>query len=474
MSHRKFRAPRHGSLRFLPRKRARRHRGRIRSFPPDKKADACHLTAFIGYKAGMTHIMRQLNRPGSKAHGKEIVEAVTIIETPPMVVVGLVGYVKTPSGLRGVTTVWAAHMDDSFKRRFYKNWTRSKKKAYTKWEQKYAAAKDGQEPAEVARRKKFIAEYCDVVRVVAHSMVKKLKNLKMKKAHIMEIQVNGGSIEDKINFGIDLFEKQVPVNAVFAENECIDTIAVTRGHGWKGVVNRWGVTRLPRKTHRGLRKVACIGSWHPARVQFNIAREGQKGYHHRTEIHKKIYKIGQAITYDETGKATNFSASTEYDLTAKNITPMGGFVGYGVVKQDFLMIKGTCPGPRKRPITLRKAIVTPSTTAAKEEIKLRFIDTSSKYGHGRFQTSEEKKAWYGKTKKDKIEEAKLEAKERALKAKQKGKGSKKKGSKKKAAAKEDASSKYLSKNEAKKQKGSKKKDSGKKKKGAKKKTQRKK
>merc|ERR1712087_863558 len=400
--------------------------------------------------------MRQLNRPGSKAHQKEIVEAVTIIETPPMMVVGLVGYVKTPSGLRGVTTVWAAHMDDSFKRRFYKNWTRSKKKACTKWEQKYAAAKDGQEPAEVARRKKLIAEYCDVVRVVAHSMVKKLKNLKMKKAHIMEIQINGGSIEDKIKFGMDLFEKQVPVNTVFAENECIDTIAVTRGHGWKGVVNRWGVTRLPRKTHRGLRKVACIGSWHPARVQFNIAREGQKGYHHRTEIHKKIYKIGQAITYDETGKATNFSASTEYDLTAKNITPMGGFVGYGVVKQDFLMIKGTCPGPRKRPITLRKAIVTPSTTAAKEEIKLRFIDTSSKYGHGRFQTSEEKKAWYGKTKKDKIEEAKIEAKKRELEKRRAKKAGKGKDTKQKAE-----------------KKGSKKKGSGKKKKTAKKKTEKK-
>merc|ERR1712087_985266 len=133
---------------------------------------------------------------------------------------------------------------------------------------------------------------------------------------------------------------------------------------------------------------------------------------HRTEIHKKIYKIGAAITYDEQSKATNFNASTGFDLTAKNITPMGGFVGYGMVKQDFLMIKGTCPGPRKRVITLRKAIVPLSNTAGKEEIKLRFIDTSSKYGHGRFQTGEEKKAWYGKTKKDKIKEAELEAKKR--------------------------------------------------------------
>merc|ERR1712087_10686 len=261
-----------------------------------------------------------------------------------------------------------------------------------------------------------------IVRVIAHSQVKKLKNLKMKKAHIMEIQINGGgSIEEKIDFGYKLFEKQITVNSVFHENESIDTIAVTRGHGWKGVVNRWGVTRLPRKTHRGLRKVACIGSWHPARVQFNIAREGQKGCHHRTEIHKKIYKIGKAISYDENGKPINFEASTDYDLTQKNITPMGGFTGYGVVKLDFIMIKGSCPGTRKRPITLRKAIVEPSTTAAKEDIKLRFIDTSSKYGHGRFQTSDEKKAWYGKTKKDKILEAQQKQRERAMKERQKKK-----------------------------------------------------
>lgn len=71
-------------------------------------------------------------------------------------------------------------------------------------------------------------------------------------------------------------------------NEMIDTIAITRGHGVQGVVQRWGVTRLPRKTHRGLRKVACIGAWHPARVSWTVARAGQQGFHHRTEINKKV------------------------------------------------------------------------------------------------------------------------------------------------------------------------------------------
>lgn len=411
MSHRKFKAPRHGSLRFLPRKRCRRHRGRIRSFPPDDRKEKPHLTAFIGYKAGMTHIMRKLTQPGSKAHDKDIVEGVTIIETPPMIVVGIVGYVKTPAGLRSITTVWSGNVDNSFKRRFYKNWTRSKKKAFTKYAQKFANVAQGQDPDEVTKRINYIEKYADVVRVIAHSQVKLLKNLHMKKAHVMEIQVNGGNVKDKIAFGRQLMENPVDVHSIFHQNECIDTIAVTRGHGTKGVVNRWGVTRLPRKTHRGLRKVACIGSWHPARVPYTVARTGQKGYHHRTEIHKKIYRIGKSISYDENGQPKEFNASTEADLTKKNITPLGGFVGYGIVKQDYIMIKGTCPGPRKRPITLRKAIVQPSNSMAKEEIDLKFINTASQYGHGRFQTKEEKKTYFGTTKKDAAKEAKRKQRE---------------------------------------------------------------
>ena len=110
MSHRKFEAPRHGSLGFLPRKRTRHHRGRIRSFPKDDPTKEPHLTAFMGYKAGMSHIAREVDRPGSKMHKKEVVEPVTVIETPPMVVVGLVGYVETPKGLRTCTSVFAEQL----------------------------------------------------------------------------------------------------------------------------------------------------------------------------------------------------------------------------------------------------------------------------------------------------------------------------------------------------------------------------
>ena len=84
----------------------------------------------------------------------------------------------------------------------------------------------------------------------------------------MEIQVNGGSsVAEKVDYAKGLFEQEVPVDTVFNQGEMIDVCGVTRGHGTEGVVTRWGVTRLPRKTHRGLRKVACIGAWHPSRCR---------------------------------------------------------------------------------------------------------------------------------------------------------------------------------------------------------------
>ena len=120
-----------------------------------------------------------------------------------------------------------------------------------------------------------------------------------------------------------------------------------------GVTSRWHCKKLPRKTHKGLRKVACIGAWHPSRVQYSVARAGQKGYHHRTEINKKIYRIGAGIHTKE-GKVVKNNAATEYDPSEKTITPLGGFPHYGEVNNDFVMLKGCCIGPKKRVLTLRK------------------------------------------------------------------------------------------------------------------------
>merc|ERR1711935_776619 len=165
-------------------------------------------------------------------------------------------------------------------------------------------------------------------------------SLRQKKAHLIEIQVNGGTIDEKVNWCYENFEKEVAVNTVFAKNEMVDAIGITKGRGYHGVTSRWHTKKLPRKTHKGLREVACIGAWHPARVFFSVARAGQNGYHHRTEMNKKIYRIASGIKEDKDGNATNFNARTATDVTNETITPMGGFPHYGVVKNDYVMIKG--------------------------------------------------------------------------------------------------------------------------------------
>jgi len=397
MSHRKFECPRSGNLGFLPKKRTRNHKGKVKSFPKDDPSLPCHLTAFMGYKAGMTHIVRDVQKPGSKLHKKEVVEAVTIFETPPIICVGFVGYVETPRGLRALTSVWAGHLANECKRRFYKNWYKSKKvgdkkdkepKAFSKYAKKWQADKDCMQK-EIERTKK----YCHVIRALCHTQIHKIK-LRQKKAHLREIQINGGSIADKVDFCVNLFEQEIPIASVFKKDEMIDFIGVTKGHGNAGVVSRWGVTRLPRKTHRGLRKVACIGAWHPARVQFQVPRAGQKGYFHRTEINKKVYRIGSRLAEDKNG------AMTEQDLTEKHITPLGGFPHYGEINEDWIMVKGCTIGHKKRVITIRKSLLAQTNRTALEEINLKFIDTSSKFGHGRFQTAEEKRKFFGRVKKE--------------------------------------------------------------------------
>jgi len=406
MSHRKFERPRHGSLGFLPRKRTKHHAGKIKSFPKDDPSKAPHLTAFMTYKAGMTHIVRDVDKPGSKLHKKEVVEGVTILEAPPMIVVGFAGYVETPRGLRTLTSVWAGHLSEEVKRRFYKSWHKSKKKAFTKYEKRWGEeSKSESTPmaSEIARAKK----YCQVIRVICHTQISKVK-IGQKKANIKEIQINGGTTEQKVDFAMGLFEQQVKIADLFTQDEMIDIIGSTKGKGYNGVVTRWGCTRLARKSHRGLRKVACIGSWHPARVQFQVPRAGQRGYHHRTEINKKIYRIGKSMKEDPK------SASTENDLTDKGITPMGGFSHFGEVNEDWIMLKGAVMGPRKRVITVRKSLLPQVSRKACEKIALKFIDTSSKMGHGRFQTPDEKAKFYGGSvaKKAKVEKkAKAEAEE---------------------------------------------------------------
>merc|ERR1712137_1025531 len=93
------------------------------------------------------------------------------------------------------------------------------------------------------------------------------------------------------------------------------------------------------------------------------------------------------------------NATTSFDLTEKSITPVGGFPHYGQVREDYMLLKGNIIGAKKRVITLRKSLFPQTHRDAVEEVTLKFIDTSSKFGHGRFQAPEEKAKFMGMRKK---------------------------------------------------------------------------
>ena len=87
--------------------------------------------------------------------------------------------------------------------------------------------------------------------------------------------------------------------------------------------------------------------------------QGQMGYHKRTEYNKKLLKIGN---------------ESEVDL----INPDGGFVKYGLVKNNYIVVKGSLPGPSKRLVVLRKGVRNASKDATAPEIS--YISTTSKQG----------------------------------------------------------------------------------------------
>jgi len=381
MAHRKYEAPRHGSLGFLPKKRCKKGKGKIKSFPKDNPNIPCHFTASIAYKAGMTHVVREVNSPGSKLNKKDVVEAVTIVETPPVKIVGIVGYLKTARGLRSFKTIWSTNLPDNFRRNYYKNWYKSKKKAFSKSKLDSNVLLKSDSDKKLEKIKK----YCSIIRCIGASSILET-GLKRKKSDILEIQINGGSFREKVDFSRKILGKNVSISDIFSQDEIVDVIGITKGKGFAGVITRWGVTKLPRKTHRGARKVACVGSWHPSRVSYTVPRAGQNGYHHRTQVNLKIYRIGKSTDLK--------NAFTDFESIPKNITPMGGFPRYGIIKTDFLILRGCLTGPKKRVLTLRKSLSCKDTNDSLQNTILKFIDTSSKWGHGRFQTSSEKREFF--------------------------------------------------------------------------------
>jgi large subunit ribosomal protein L3 len=310
MGHRKTHAPRHGSLAYLPRKRAKSILGRIR-FWPRIEGDAPRLLGFAGYKAGMTHVFKIEDRKRSPNFGKEVVSSATVLDTPPIFVCAMRVLTRDLYGLRNLSEAWVKDPPKELEKILTVPESFSTDESLKKIEENLANV--------------------STVRVVAITQPRQT-SVPKKKPDIMEIEVGGGTILQRFEYAKALLGKAIAPTELFKDGQYVDTVAVSTGKGWQGPVKRWGVTILQAKGRKTKRGVATLGPWNPHHVMYSVARAGQMGFHQRTEFNKRILKIG---------------------ADGKEITPKGGFIRYGVVRGPYMLLEGSVAGTEKRAIRLR-------------------------------------------------------------------------------------------------------------------------
>ncbi|MBN2014570.1 MAG: 50S ribosomal protein L3 [Candidatus Altiarchaeota archaeon] len=322
--------PRAGSLAYKPRKRAKKETPRIRSWVSSTDAG---ILGFAGYKAGMTNVLALDNRKKSPTSGMEVFIPVTVIEAPPLFVVALRAYKTGYLGEEAFIEAWAKDVPEDVKKRLTLSKKREPEKKLTDLEKKLDSVSDIK--LIVCTQPKFIA------------MPKKI-------ADVMEIAL-GGSVAEKFEFAKNHLGKEVNVDEAFNENTLVDITAVTKGKGFQGVVKRYGVKIQPRKADKGRRHVGTGGAWTPARKLWREPLPGQMGYHVRTEYNKTILRVGRE---------------------GKDVTPAGGFLRYGPVNNNYLIVSGSVPGSTKRLIRLSQ----PRRPQGETDFEITYISLKSKQG----------------------------------------------------------------------------------------------
>ncbi|NOZ59086.1 MAG: 50S ribosomal protein L3 [Euryarchaeota archaeon] len=323
--------PHRGSLGFSPRKRAASPVPKIKRWVAE---DRVRMQGFAGYKAGMTHVVLIDDYPHSLTHGEEITRAVTVLEAPPLKVFGVRLYERRSEGLRTLGEVWAKELDRELSRRL-----RLPKKLEKGIDDLAAHL-----------------ERAEQVRLLVHT-VPKSTGIGKKKPEVMEYLVSGG-VAEAFEYAKEKLGGEIRAGDVFEEGEFVDVMAVTKGKGFQSPVRRWGVKILHHKTRKGRRTAGTLGPWHPSAMMWSVPQSGQMGYHHRTDFNKRILKIGEK---------------------GEEVTPRGGFLGYGIVRGDYIILDGSVPGPRKRLVRLRPAI-RPPVHLPEGKPQLTYISLESKQG----------------------------------------------------------------------------------------------
>lgn len=339
------RKPRAGSLQFWPRKRAKRIYPRVSTYPDidESSLEKPKLLAFAGYKAGMMHLLRKDTKKGSPTFGEDISVAVTVLDCPAMLAVGVRAYRSTTNGLSVVTEAWADKLPKGFeiRRKSLKTKKVAKKKSQKKGgkSKKQENKEEEKKPSVSTQIAKMKKEQDNVasVRLIVSTQPKKV-GFGKKTNDIFEIEIAGKTVEDKLEFARETLGKEIKLTDVLREGELVDTISVSKGKGTQGPVKRFGVVIQGPHAKGKRRHVGSLGQEQPGKVRWTVAQAGQMGFNKRTEYNKRILKID------------------DDDQAGKEITPSAGFETYGVVKGPYIIIEGSVPGPSKRLIFLRTPI----------------------------------------------------------------------------------------------------------------------
>ncbi len=316
---------------YYPRVRAKKIGADIRSWP-EIEGNA-KIQAFAGYKVGMTHIQMTDYRKTSVTAGKTIMAPVTVVEVPPLKVMAIRYYEDGDNGLK----IFAEKRADNIDKEVFKRIPEIKNK----------------------NSKEIELKDVSDVRLLVHTNPKLVPGIPSKTPEIFEIRIGGSTIEDRIKLAEEKLGKELHFTDFTSDGAFIDAISVTKGKGFQGVVKRFGVKLLPKKNRKHRRMIGTLGPWHPDWVRNTVPQAGQVGLHQRTLHNIRVVKYGK-----------------KEDINDINVK--GGFLNYGLVKNDYVLLYGSISGPAKRLIKLRDPARQKVVKA--EKVEITYISKESKQG----------------------------------------------------------------------------------------------
>ncbi len=300
---------RSGSLAYKPKVRAERIYPDINTWAD---SDELKPLGYAGYKVGMTRVMRVDDNEGA-TKGQEVATPVTIIEAPPLRVYGARFYTE--------------NINDG-KQAFTEAWTESPSKEL---QRATDIPKEGN--LDNLEKAKEHSDKITDVKLLVHTQPQRA-GLSKKKPANFELGI-GGDVEEQVEYAEEMIGKEIEFNDVFEAGQYSDVVAVTKGKGVTGPVQRYGIKRLDHKTQKKRRKAGNVGPWHPDQLSWRIPLPGKDGYNNRTELNKRILDFGE---------------------DPEDVQREGGFKNYGEVKSNYILIKGSVPGPSERLVRLRTAL----------------------------------------------------------------------------------------------------------------------